>query len=432
MSQFKKLFCSIFAIVILMSFSSCGNDSVNQSYSDEISFSGSKKIVKHKKKKPTKPKKVTDVNLTVWSSSKDNSWVAQMEEKFQKIHPEYKITFKNSVVESQDPALKMNNNSESPDVFCYCNDMMIELLKLGKLGELPPYAVKQVKKQNDDVVVRGVTYTDGKLYGVPYTTNSWLMYYNKSKFTPDDVKSLDKMIAKGKVAFDISNAWYLAGFYSDGAVSFFGKNENDASKGIKFNKKAVAITQYIIDLTRNSNFVLGGNGRELKSLRKGSVDAIFSGTWSASEVKKILGSNYAATSLPKFKTKIGEFQMKAFSGSRDFGFNPNSSYKKAAAKFAAFLGSKNSQKVSFEKTGTVPSDKRLSKFVGKADAAAEAEMKVIARTSILQPTIPEMYAFWDPMQKFGKTIAKGEASYDDADKLIDDLNQGLQLYHSDR
>ena len=51
MSQFKKLFCSIFAIVMLMSLSSCGNDSVNQSYSDEISFSGSKKIVKHKKKK---------------------------------------------------------------------------------------------------------------------------------------------------------------------------------------------------------------------------------------------------------------------------------------------------------------------------------------------------------------------------------------------
>lgn len=431
MSKLKKLFCSVFAVVMLVSFSSCGNDGTNQSYSDKILFSDNKKIVKHKKKKHIKPTKITDVNLTVWSARDDNSWVTKMEEKFQKIHPEYKITFKNSTVESPDTVREMNENIESPDVFSYCNDMIEDLLKLGKLGELPPYAVKQVKKQNDDVVVRSVTYTDGKLYGVPYTTNSWLMYYNKSKFTPADVKSLDKMIAKGKVAFDISNAWYLAGFYSDGAVSFFGKNGNDASKGIKFNKKAVAITQYVIDLTKNSNFVLGGNGRDLQCLREGSADAIFSGTWDASDVKRILGSNYAATSLPKFKTKIGEFQMKAFSGSRDFGFNPNSAYKEVAAKFATFLGSKNSQKVSFEQTGTVPSDKRLSKFVSKANPAGEAEMQVIAHTSILQPAIIEMCNFWDPMQNFGRTIAQGEASYDDADKLIDDLNKSINLSSTD-
>ena len=51
---------------------------------------------------------------------------------------------------------------------------------------------------------------DGGIYGVPFTTNTWFMYYNKKTFTEDDVKSLDTMLEKGKVSFPLSNSWYIA------------------------------------------------------------------------------------------------------------------------------------------------------------------------------------------------------------------------------
>ena len=62
-------------------------------------------------------------------------------------------------------------------------------------------------------MVDSVTGTDGKIYGVPYTSNTYFMYYNKDKFSADDVKSLDTMLEKGKVAYPLSNSWYIPAFY---------------------------------------------------------------------------------------------------------------------------------------------------------------------------------------------------------------------------
>ncbi len=48
---------------------------------------------------------------------------------------------------------------------------------------------------------------DGAVYGVPFTTNTWFMYYNKSMVSEDEIKSLDDIIAKNKITFPVSNSW---------------------------------------------------------------------------------------------------------------------------------------------------------------------------------------------------------------------------------
>ena len=37
---------------------------------------------------------------------------------------------------------------------------------------------------------------DGFLYGVPFTTNTWYMYYDKRVFSEEDAGSLDAMLEK--------------------------------------------------------------------------------------------------------------------------------------------------------------------------------------------------------------------------------------------
>ncbi len=69
------------------------------------------------------------------------------------------------------------------------------------IGQLGTDAEKQVKEQNGDLEVNSVTGTDGKLYGVPYTDNTWFMYYNKSKITEDEAKDFDTILSKAKVTF---------------------------------------------------------------------------------------------------------------------------------------------------------------------------------------------------------------------------------------
>lgn len=124
-----------------------------------------------------------DVTLTVWGPSEDqassDSWLPKMEAAFEKEHPEYKITWKNSVVAEGDASKTVKQDpSAAADVYMFANDQLGTLIDAQAIGELSDDAAKQVKEQNDDSIVTSVTGTDGKLYGVPYTGNTWFMYYN--------------------------------------------------------------------------------------------------------------------------------------------------------------------------------------------------------------------------------------------------------------
>ena len=70
---------------------------------------------------------------------------------------------------------------------------------------------------------------DGDIYAVPYTSNTWFMYYDKRVFSEDDVKSLDTMLTKGKVSFPFDNGWYLNAFYAANGCTIFGDGTDKAA-----------------------------------------------------------------------------------------------------------------------------------------------------------------------------------------------------------
>ena len=50
---------------------------------------------------------------------------------------------------------------------------------------------KQIRENTSETLLNSVT-LDGFLYGVPFTTNTWFMYYDKRVFPEKDIKSLEK------------------------------------------------------------------------------------------------------------------------------------------------------------------------------------------------------------------------------------------------
>ncbi|KAB8298428.1 extracellular solute-binding protein [Bifidobacterium apri] len=369
----------------------------------------------------TAAKSTQAIKLTVWGPSEDqaksSSWLPTMEKQFAKAHPEYKITWKNAVVAESDAGTTVKQDpSAAADVYMFANDQLGTLLDNQAIGELSDDAKAQVKKQDDTAIISSVTGTDGKIYGVPFTGNTYFMFYNKSKFSSDDIKSLDTMLQKGKVSFNIGNSWYLPAFYTGAGMTLFGKNGSTAKDGIKMDStKATEVTKYLVNLVKNSNFVVDNDeGAGLAALQNGTVDAIFSGTWSASDVQKALGDNYAAAQLPSFTTEDGNtYQMKAFYGSKAIAYNPNSKVPQAAAEFAAYLGSTEAQKAHYTMRQIVPTDKSLASTY-KNDPSAVAQNDTIANTSILQPTISAMSNFWDPCKTFGTAIVNGDVTTDNA------------------
>lgn len=108
-----------------------------------------------------------------------------------------------------------------------------------------------LKETNSQEIVDSVS-IDGAVYGVPFTTNTWFMYYDKSVFSDDDVKSLDTMLEKGKVSFKLTDSWYIASFYVANGCTLFGEDGTDEAAGVDFSgDKGTQVTDYLVDLVAN-------------------------------------------------------------------------------------------------------------------------------------------------------------------------------------
>ena len=347
------------------------------------------------------------ITLVVWASQEDqantDSWLQTMEAAFEQQHPEYSITWKNQNVASADAA---------------------------GIAKHDP-TMKQLAKQTkgNATMLQTVTGEDGNVYGVPLAGNTWFMYYRKSKFTEQDITSLDAMLAKGKVSFPLTNSWYLPAFYIGAGGTLFGKDGTDAKSGVQFGGAiGAAVTDYLVDLRNNPNFVNDKNGSGLAGLKSGKVDVVFTGNWDAATVRENLGDDWGVAKLPSFTLNGKQVQMKAFAGSTIYGWNPYTKHPVAADQFAAFLSGTESQRKHYEMRSVIPSDSELASDPAiEKDAVAQAQIDTIAQTSVVQPSIAEMNNFWVPCENFGNSIYNKEVTHANSAKLTE---QWMASYQS--
>lgn len=367
--------------------------------------------------------------ITVWTPQEDqsNKWIQGQCEAFAKKHPKWKITFKYGVCSEGDAGKTVAQDvNAAADVYMFANDQLGQLIDAKGIAQLGGSTAEEIKKTNSDPMVKSVT-SDGKIYGVPFTGNTWFMYYDTSAFTADDVKSLDAMLKKATVAFPLTNSWYNGSFYLANGGSLFGDG-TDASKGIDFKgEKGYATTKYLINLVNNKNFVNDADGKALTGLRSGSVKAMFSGSWDYDNVKKALGDRFGAVQLPKVTIDGKEQQLKSFAGSKAIGVNPNSKHQEVAVALAKYLGSSESQKSHYETRKIIPCNTELLKDekISK-DPLIKAQNDTINNTSVIQPTITAMSKYWVPAETFGKAIVGKKvtaANYkEETDKFVKSLN----------
>ena len=372
------------------------------------------------------------IELTVWAPSEDQSeetgnWLQTMCEKFDEAHPEWDITFTYGVCPEGDAKATVTQDVEAAaDVYMFANDNLTALISSNAIARLGGSTEEYVKNNMSQALVDSVT-VDGALYGIPFTTNTWFMYYNKSLLSETDVQSLESMLAKGKVAFPLSNSWYIAAFYAANGCTLFGGNNDDAA-GIDFSgDKAVAVTDYLVDLVANPNFVNDGAGEGLAGLADGSVVAMFSGSWDYQNVVNAIGEeNVGAAQLPTINIGGEDKALKAFFGSKAIGVNPTSEHQEVAVALAAYLGGEEAQKAHYEMRNILPTNTTVLKDPAiEADVVAIASDACIANTSIMQPYCKGMDNYWSPAENFGKSLIAGEITHDNAAEKTEALNGSL-------
>lgn len=377
---------------------------------------------------------VTEVTLKVWAPQEDqanaDSWLQQMEAKFEAAHPEYKMTWVNEVAGedvAKDSVIK--DPAAAADVYMYANDQLGDLLSAQALAKLGGPFLEQVKNDNSQAMVDSVTSTDGGVYGFPVAANTWFCYYNKDVYTEEDVKSLDTMLEKGVVAFPTVNSWYLGSFFFADGATVFGENGNDAAAGVSFGEdNGMAALNAILDMVANPNYRTDDNGLGNSGLKSGEVSAYFSGSWDYDGLKEALGDKLGACQLPTVTINGEAKSLKSFAGSKVAGVNPNSKSPKAAMQFAAFLASTDGQLLRYQVRSAIPVATALAEDPAIAsDIVATAILNTIANTSLLQPSLPEMANWWVPIETLGRNIVAGKVT---AENGADSLAQTLDLINN--
>lgn len=384
-----------------------------------------------KAKKDSETGKAEKIRLMVWSPSEDQSkdsgeWLQTTCEDFAKLHPEWDITFVYGVADEATAATQVAQDPEaSADVFMYANDTLTTMTDANALAKLGGKYREEIEKTNSEEVLSSLV-KDSELYGVPFTINTWFMYYDKSVFSEEDIKNLDTMLKKGAVAFPLTNSWYTPAFYIGNGCTLFGDG-TDESKGVDFSgEKAVSVTDYLVDLAANPNFKIDADGSGLAGLRDGSISAIFSGSWDANAVEEALGENMGAAALPSFTLNGEQKQMMSYAGSKAVGVNPYSKNMVAAVELAVYLGSAEAQMTHYELRNVIPCNTELLADEKVAnDPLVSAQNDTFNKTSILQPFVAKMNNCWVPVENMGKGIRNGSVTHENAAEQTEAMNEAM-------
>ncbi len=363
------------------------------------------------------------VSLTVWVSEADKAFALAVADEFKKLNPdkEYRITV--DIQGENDVATRVLNDVESAgDVFSFINDQTPKLVNGDALTRIAGDRLNRVKEANTDDSIGSVTLKkDGQdgVYGMPYTDNTFFLYYDKSRLTETDVQRLDGILEKctgGKTfAYPFSDGWYSSAFYFGKGLGYEVVYDDDLGEKTitcEFGGEVgTAVTEAMWNYVKDARVKADANDSKITAgFADGSIIAGVSGIWNKSSIEKSLGDNFACAKLPTYtlnkgKTNEEQVQLVSFAGYKAMGVNNYSKHKTDAMDFAEFYTSRENQIKHFEVRGFVPTDEqaRLDERV-QADVSAKA-ITAQLQHSKTQKDVPS--TLWVPMEGLGMAMITG-------------------------
>lgn len=336
-----------------------------------------------------------EASLVLWGSEDDQTMLKEMAATFVGQHPTYKVEVRVTGADKAKDAA-MQDLDAAADVFQIAHDQLGALAKVGAVYPNTAYADK-IGTDDAPAALTAATY-DGTIYGYPCAIETYFLYYNKSVFTEDDVKSFDKMLevasAAGKtVGFDMGNNYFTVAFWFANGCRLFGESGTDIA-GSTFNTAdGVAVAQYISGLKAKGLQNIS-DGDATTALTNGTLAAQVTGSWKAVDYKTVLGDNYGVAKLPTVNVGGSDKQMISFSGVKLYVVKSNTKYPEAAMQLADFITTQENQLKAFKDRGNLPINIKAA-----VDPAVTADPTVAAQLaqsafSIPMPSVPQMSNFW--------------------------------------
>lgn len=373
---------------------------------------------------------VQNVTLKVWcpQNQVETGIMEQQQTAFAAEHPEWNITWQTEIVgedKCKDEILK--DVGVAADVFMFSTDQLPDLVEAGAIAQLGGSTEAMVKEENAQAVIDTVTWND-KIYAVPFTHNTYFMYYDKTLLDESDVTSLEKIMAKETADnvynyyFESAGGWKLGCYYYGAGLKIFGEDGSDLEAGVDWNNDTgIAVTNYLIDLINNPKCAFDGEVQPSELAPEHRLGAWFDGLWNYNLYADALGDDLGMAILPKFNPDGNEYQLLSFYASKAIGVNAQSKNPAAAVAFAAYLGNEANQILRYEKSAQVPTNLNASATDAvKSDPKSAVLVEQSNKASVMQPVSSTFSArYWSNAGAIATEIRSGQINKDNVKEKMD-------------
>lgn len=353
-------------------------------------------------------------DLSIWCNGMDVDFMEQAVDNFKKDYPAY-ANKTIEIISSDDIDVSEELKKETTnfgDVFHFNSSHFNELVSRDLLYEFNYSDLANIGIE--EAVLDAGTF-DEKQYSIPYSANTYFMYYDASVYSKEDILSFDQMLEvdvsthgyQYNFSLDLSNAWYMQSYFFSNGCKIFGENGDDASYGIQPRDKADEVAHWMWE------YLNGENRQKLTfsdfSYECGvSVAAAISGSWNAESIKTNIeakGGIYAAAPLPKVDFGSGEVTWKSVGDFKHIGVSADTKSPDLATEFAIYLANKDSQALRYEMTNYYPTNlQTVNDSEYDWDESVIAQVKQIENTFRL-PSIYEEQGFYEASVYLGTDLS---------------------------
>lgn len=373
---------------------------------------------------------VTDVTLKVWlpSNQIDTGILAEQQAAFQAEHPEWNLTWDVTAVGEdtmKDEVLR--DVDAAADVFLFASDQLPDLVGAGAIAQLGGSTAEMVNSTMAQAVI-DTAMADGKLYAIPFTHNTFFMYYDKTLLDDTQIKTMEGIMSADSkdngynFYFESSGGWKLGCWYYGAGLSVFGPSGSDLSAGCDWNNETgLAVTNYLIDLINNPKCAYDGEIAVSELIADHRLGAWFDGAWNYDTYHSALGDDLGIATIPTYNLNGKDCQLLGFYGSKCIGVSAKSKNPAAAVAFAAFLGNEENQVLRYEKSAQIPTNMKAAESEAvKADLLATVIVNESNNCSVMQPVNAVFSArYWTYAGAIPTEIRSGEINKDNAQAKLD-------------
>lgn len=371
------------------------------------------------------------VSLKIWVPEEEVEITDSMVKAFDEEHDEFEIDYEIAVTGIDEAPQALDTDADTAaDIFYAPSGGITDLTSKGLLLPITK-GVEEIKPDLPESALASVE-RDGEMYAVPFSPNTFFMYYNKSMYTEDEVKNLDTMMKKdlgdGVYNFGskMTDSWYGEMYFLGNGCTLFGADGTDA-KDCSFNSpEGIEAGEYMVDLAKNPKYIEDIDGAAGAAFKEGKCGAVTSGAWSRPEFEEAIGDDLGAVALPTASIgKAGEVQLSNFVDFKTVAVKSNTAYPLCAQQLAAYMANAENCLTRYEKQGDVPVLKSLADSDEiKKDFVATA-LNEQAGYATNQPSIPEIQNYWDPMKALGEGIYNGDITDKNLKAQLDSLVESI-------